>query len=146
MLALGVFLLHGVSSIRTGSGYDHIGPRVFPYAVAIGLLLLAVWIIVGAFRARQEPNLTAERATVPSFNWISFSYLAVALAMNLALLERAGFIIACSFQFWLAARAFHSKRPVRDAVVAILLSTTVYFAFSNLLGLTLPAGILEGLS
>jgi len=68
------------------------------------------------------------------------------LLLNLALLERAGFVIASSVQFWLAARAFHSNRPARDAVVGVLLSAIVYFAFSRLLGLTLPAGILERFS
>jgi putative tricarboxylic transport membrane protein len=151
VFALGVFLLAGVSSIRTGSGYDRIGPRVFPYAVGIGLFVLAAWTAVAALQAKEDAKTAAEteaseKDKVPPLNWISFSYLAVALLLNLALLDRAGFIIACSIQFWLAARAFHSKRPVRDAVVAIVLSTVVYFAFSNLLGLTLPAGILEGIS
>jgi len=40
IVALGVFLLIGVSKIRLGAGYDRIGPRFFPYAVAAGLLLL----------------------------------------------------------------------------------------------------------
>ena len=139
--ALGIFLLAGASHIRFGSGYDRIGPRFFPYAVAAGLILLGGWTAVEAFRTNERPP-TSNQAAVP-LNRSSFGYLGLALLLNLALLERAGFMIAASVQFWLAARAFHSKKPARDAVVAILLSAAVYFAFSHLLGLTLPAGIFE---
>ncbi|MBI4480426.1 MAG: tripartite tricarboxylate transporter TctB family protein [Acidobacteria bacterium] len=144
IVALGVFLLLGVSKIRLGAGYDRIGPRFFPYAVAAGLLLLGGWTAWEASRNRER-KLVKTRAEAP-LNWISIGYLGLGLLLNLALLERAGFVIACSVQFWLAARAFHSERPARDAVVGILLSAIVYLAFSHLLGLTLPAGIFERFS
>jgi len=143
--ALGIFLLAGASHIRFGSGYDRIGPRFFPYAVAAGLILLGGWTAVEAFRSALGSNerSPASKQTAAPLNWNSFGYLGLALLLNLALLERAGFVIAASVQFWLAAHAFHSKKPARDAVVAVLLSAAVYFAFSHLLGLTLPAGIFE---
>ncbi|MBI3933615.1 MAG: tripartite tricarboxylate transporter TctB family protein [Acidobacteria bacterium] len=142
--ALGLFLLLGISQIRFGAGYDRIGPRFFPSAVAAGLILLGGWVAVAAFRNRRRPQPLTQLSQ--PLNWVSFGYLGLALVLNLALLERAGFVIACSVQFWLAARAFHSHRPARDAVVAVLLSAIVYFAFSHLLGVTLPAGILESIS
>ena len=146
VVALGIFLLLGITQIRFGSGYDRIGPRFFPYAVAAGLILLGGWLAVGTIRAaRRPPNLPEPSAPPVSLNWVSFGYLGLALLLNLALLDRAGFVIACSVQFWLAAHAFHSKRPVRDVIVAVVLSAVVYFAFSHLLGLTLPAGIFESL-
>jgi len=147
VVALGVFLLLGVTRIGFGAGYDRIGPRFFPYAVAAGLIVLGGWLAVGAWLAAGRPkNLSDGSAPVAALNWVSLGYLCLALLLNLALLERAGFVVACSAQFWLVARAFHSQRPLRDAIVAVLLSTAVYFAFSQLLGLSLPAGILESLS
>lgn len=147
VFALGAFLLLGISNIPLGAGYDRIGPRFFPYTVAAGLILLGVWLTAGAFRKEPRPQNVAEvSAPAVPLNWVSFGYLGLGLLLNLALLDRAGFVIACSVQFWLAARAFHSKRPLRDAIVAVALSAVVYFAFSHLLGLTLPAGILGGLA
>jgi putative tricarboxylic transport membrane protein len=144
--ALGAFLLVGIPAIRFGAGYDRIGPRFFPYAVAAGLIFLGAWLAVGALRARaREPQFGGATALQPPLNWAPIGYLGLALILNLALLERAGFVIASSIQFWLAARAFHSRRPVRDAVIAVLLSVVVYIAFSQFLGLTLPAGPLESL-
>ena len=144
--ALGGFLLLGVSTIRFGAGYDRIGPRFFPYAVAAGLILLSGWLAVGAFGDRQRERQPPGTAGHPPLStWAPIGYLGLALILNLALLERAGFIFASSVQFWLAARAFHSRRPVRDVVVATALSTVVYVAFSRFLGLSLPAGLLESL-
>ncbi|HWP84765.1 MAG TPA: tripartite tricarboxylate transporter TctB family protein [Terriglobia bacterium] len=144
--ALGVALLARIPAIGLGAGYDRIGPRFFPYAVAGGLLVLAGWLALAFLLARRKKG--PHRPPVPaagSLQWPSLGYLVLALVLNLALLERAGFIIAGSVQFWLAARAFHSQKPGRDALVAVALSSIVYFSFSHLLGLTLPAGIFEGL-
>jgi putative tricarboxylic transport membrane protein len=147
VIALGFLLLLRISQIGLGAGYDRIGPRFFPYAVAVGLILLGGWLGVGALRvASHTQNLSEGFAPAAALSWMSLGYLSLALLLTLALLDRAGFVIACSAQFWLAARAFHSQRPVRDAVVAVALSTAVYFAFSRLLGLNLPAGIFESLS
>ena len=147
VVALGVFLLVGISQIGFGAGYDRIGPRFFPYAVAAGLIVLGGWLGVGSLRAAvHAPNISDNSKSAASLNWVSLGYLGLALLLNLALLHRAGFVIACSLQFWLVARAFHSKRPLRDAIVAVTLSAVVYFAFSHLLGLTLPAGIFESFS
>ena len=144
VVALGVFLLLGISDIPLGAGYDRIGPRFFPYAVAAGLILLGGMLGISTFRVKNTTPKASELSTPSApLNWVSLGYLTLALLLSLALLNRAGFVVACSAQFWLAARAFHSKRPVRDAIVAVVLSTVVYFAFSHLLGLTLPAGILE---
>jgi putative tricarboxylic transport membrane protein len=148
VVVLGMFLLLGISKIPFGSGYDRIGPRFFPYAVAAGLLLLGGSLGIAAFRATDRTINIPESSSAPSppLNWASLGTLGLGLLLCLALLDWAGFVIACSVQFWLVARAFHSQRPARDAIVAVLLSAIVYFAFSHLLGLTLPAGIFESLS
>jgi len=143
---LGGFLLLGVSRIRFGAGYDRIGPRFFPYAIAAGLILLGGWLAVGAFRKKKVPQPSGATAeTHPPLQWAPIGYIGLALILNLVLLERAGFVIASAVQFWLAARAFHSRRPIRDAIIALALSTVVYVAFSQFLGLSLPAGPLESL-
>jgi putative tricarboxylic transport membrane protein len=136
--ALGVFLLLGVSKIRFGAGYDRIGPRFFPYAVAAGLIFLGCWLAVGAIAGGREKGSEQQ-----PLHWAPLAYLTLGLILNLALLDRAGFIVASTVQFWLAAHAFHSRRPLRDAVVAVVVSVIVYVAFSEFLGLTLPAGPLE---
>lgn len=146
VVALGVFVLSGISTISAGAGYDRIGPRFFPYGVASGLILLGGSLLVSLVRRRRASRETAARVAVaPRLDWMPLGYLGLAFLLFLALLERAGFIVASSVQFWLVARAFHSKRPVRDGAVAALVSAVIYVAFSRSLGLTLPSGVLESL-
>jgi len=56
--------------------------------------------------------------------------------------ERAGFLIASAVLFWLVARAFDERRPVRDAACAIAVSAAAYLVFAKVLELPLPAGVL----
>ncbi|MCZ6489807.1 MAG: tripartite tricarboxylate transporter TctB family protein [Acidobacteria bacterium] len=148
--ALGACLAVGSTGISLGTGYDRIGPRFFPYLVAMGLMLLGSWLAVAAIRGNRAKPV-AEENDEPDLqmnwpiNWSALGYLALALLLNLALMERAGFVISSSVLFWLAARAFHSRRPARDAAVAVLLSILVYFAFTRGLGLILPLGIFNRL-
>ncbi len=145
VVALGLFLLWGSKDISLGAGYDRVGPRFFPYAVAAGLIGLGGWLTLATILGtRTKPQVAEPTSPEQAMNWAAVGWLALALVANLALLERGGFVVASSVQFWLAARAFHSRRPGRDALVAVLLSIVVYLSFSQL-GLTLPAGILEGI-
>ena len=141
LLLLGLVLVAGAFGIDTGFGYDRIGPRTAPYAVALGLLLLGGALVAPALRGRAhgEPQEPAPLRSA------SLAWLALAGVLFLALAGRAGFIAAASLQFWLVARAFSAGRPLRDGVLAVLLAAAVYAAFSRGLGLALPAGLLESL-
>ncbi len=144
--ALGGLLALGLSGISFGAGYDRIGPRFFPYVVAVGLLVLGGWFLAAGFLRKQAaPLTTSETGMEAPVNWTPLIYLALALILNLLLLDRAGFVIASAIQFWLVARAFGSRRLFRDVFVAVMLSVICFVAFSRGLGLTLPSGILEGI-
>ena len=101
------------------------------------------WRRYGAAGQYRPPG--ENTAPRPQINWLALGYLGLALLLNLVLLERAGFVISASLLFWLVARAFHSRRPARDAATAVLLSVLVYFAFTRGLGLILPLGIFNRL-
>ena len=152
VVLLGIGLAVGAFGIRFGVGYDRIGPRFFPFLVSLGLVVVGSWLAVAALRgsrtrpAAEEPSEAAIPTNWPTnwrTNWTGLGYLSLALLLNLLLLERAGFVIASTALFWLVARAFGSRRPARDAVVAVLLSVLVYQAFTRGLGLTLPSGVIE---
>jgi putative tricarboxylic transport membrane protein len=142
VVLLGVLLLVGIRGIAPGAGYDRIGPRFFPIVTATGMILLGVVLAVSARRRRPD----AEPAAAPAaINWVPFGYFALAFVSFIVLLEPAGFTIAAALQFWLVARAFRSRRPARDLLIAAALSLIVHVAFSRGLGLPLPAGIFEGM-
>lgn len=144
---LGLALLTGLPLIGVGAGYDRIGPRFFPSLVAAASLAIGVWLLVtgvrpARVRARARGAETGAGSAAP--DWPPLAYLGLAFVLALALFERAGFVPAASVQFWLVARALGSRRPARDAAVAVALSLAVYLLFSRGLGLSLPAGVLDG--
>ena len=70
--------------------------------------------------------------------------LAAAAALHLLLLERAGFVIAAAVLFWLGARAFDPRHPMRDGLFAVGVSVSAYLLFARVLHLSLPPGVLAG--
>jgi putative tricarboxylic transport membrane protein len=82
--------------------------------------------------------------TLPT-DWRTVGLLALALLAYLLLIERAGFIIASATLFVMAAFAMGSRRPARDIAIGVILATVLYLVFNRGLGLSLPAGILEGI-
>lgn len=144
---LGAFLLIHASDIPFGAGYDRIGPRVFPYAVAIGLMVLGALLVLARLRAQATPAVgpAASEAAPSAVNLVPLAWLGAAIVLVPLTLERIGFVAAAAAQFWLTARAFHSRRPWRDALAAIAVAVVVYVAFARGLGMELPQGPLEAL-
>ena len=144
-LALGLLLAGGSLWIDSGFGYDRIGPRTMPWAVALGLLLLGAALRRPAPQAEPPQRAAAGDPTREPVRWNVLALLAAAGAAFLLLAGSIGFIAAASLQFWLVAQAFRDRRPLRDGVAAVLLAVAVYAAFARGLGLALPAGPLESL-
>jgi putative tricarboxylic transport membrane protein len=111
----------------------------YPLLVLAGLAVCLVAAAPSAVRAAREP-WTGE--TGP--RWRAVAPLAAGIALDLALAERAGFVIASAVLFWFTARAFDPRHPLRDALFAIAISLGAYLLFARVLQLQLPAGVLAG--
>jgi putative tricarboxylic transport membrane protein len=112
----------------------------YPLFVLAGLVACAVAAVFDGRRSRR--TLRTPSAIAPA--WRPIGLIAAGVAAHLALAERAGFVIAAAALFWLTARAFDGRHPIRDAVFAVGLSVGAYLLFARGLDLTLPAGVLEG--
>lgn len=88
---------------------------------------------------------SAEAAGASHGRWRALALIGAAAALDLALVERAGFVIGSALLFWLVARAFDDRRPLRDAVCAVGVSVAAYLLFDRVLDVPLPAGALERL-
>ncbi|BAS26263.1 tripartite tricarboxylate transporter TctB family protein [Limnochorda pilosa] len=143
VLALAVFFLGGALKIRVSPSYAHIGPRFFPFLVSGGLAACGLPLLAQALRDRsgpaQEGGASGRGAAV---NWGAIAVIGVALLLQLLLIERAGFVLASAALFWGVAFSFGSRRYVRDGLIGLLLALAVYLAFTRLLDLNLPGGIL----
>lgn len=115
----------------------------YPLFVMAGLIvfgLAAAWQSLGSSATSAPPKTpSAEHGgRGPSL------LLAAGIAVDVLLAERAGFVLASAALFWLTARAFDDRRPMRDALAALLISVGAYLLFVRVLQLPLPAGILAG--
>jgi putative tricarboxylic transport membrane protein len=149
ILAVGVVLLGGLvvwqtTEIRLTPVNSRVGPRIIPYIVGIGLIVTGCWLTFDVLRGRlgnPEGGEDAEDAdaSLPT-DWQTLIIVGAALGVYLFLIERAGFIIASSLLFFGAAFGMGSRRIVRDAIIAVVLSVGAYVLFTEGLSLRLPKG------
>jgi putative tricarboxylic transport membrane protein len=110
----------------------------YPLFVLAGLALFGMAAVVNIRRSLA-------RSAEPRWRrWRSVALIGVGVALNLALAERAGFVIASAVLFWFVARAFDERFPARDAAFAVAVSVGAYLLFARVLQLSLPAGVLSG--
>lgn len=133
-IALGIYMFLGSTTINLGSAYDQIGPRFFPYLIAAGLVLTGAMMIIECLK-HQAP-LSSE-----VMDPMALMTLGIALVSCVLLLERLGFIVSVTVLFTLVARAFNSRRWLRDGLVGLVLAVIVFFVFTRGLGLSLPTGL-----
>lgn len=143
LLALGLVVLYATFQIRQPGGYSVVGPVFFPRAVALGLLALSVLFLLRT-TIRPDSDL-AERAAEEeaATHWPTVGWTVLALVVYAFALGWLGYIIATSLFYLVMARILGSRRPLRDLLIGVVLSTIIYFGFTRLLSVRLPAGLLD---
>ncbi len=123
---------------KLGLGSDETTPPsagVYPLFVLAGLVF---WIGAAVVETVRAPTASPRSSAGPG--WGPAALIAAGMALDLALMEWAGFVLASTALFWLTARAFNRDHPGRDAVFALAVSTGAYLLFVRVLSVTLPAG------
>ena len=111
-----------VSSSTSGMGR-------YPMVVFGGLLLTVGAFIVTTIRAPRSGDARIDRRAI--------AIIALAIALSVILIEAAGFVVSSIVLFWLTARAFDARHPMRDAIAAVLLSAGAYLVFARVLQIQL---------
>jgi putative tricarboxylic transport membrane protein len=111
----------------------------YPLFVLAGLALFGIGAAVSIVRARRRRTAGAQRGY-----WAPIAWIAAGVAANLVLAESAGFVLASAALFFLVARAFDARHPLRDALFAVGVGLGAYLLFADLLDVPLPAGVLAG--
>ena len=144
LVALGAFITYETQTIAETQGYAQIGPRLFPYLIGGGLTIcgavLAWQALSGGWR-----NVPLDQEGHDAPDWMAFAIISAGVILHMIVIGWAGFIIASTLLFVLIARGFGSKRLVRDAIIAAVLATVVFFIFTLALGLALPKGPFGGI-
>jgi putative tricarboxylic transport membrane protein len=144
VLALGISVAVGTAMLPSAGGYARIGPNFMPGAVAVGLMLLGVWLIYEALSGgwRDCPDAPVTKG-LHGFHSAAFIWVSVGLFAHMLLIDRAGFVIAGAALFVCVARGFGSSRLARDGAIGIVISLAIFFFFVRFLNVNLPAGWLK---
>lgn len=145
LLALGVFLLVETQRIPVPVNANALGPRFFPLVVGGVLVVVGLWLAVDVLRGGHGEMEAAEDVdTSRSSDWRTLVLLSAVFLGHAALLEPLGFPVASALLFFGVGATLGSRRWARDAAVAVVLAGLVFLVFARGLGVSLPAGLLEG--
>ena len=153
LLALGAGYLAAAFLISEPEGsYAAVGPRVFPIAIGIALVTVALWTAFRAHGAAGAPSSGAAKAqgapapdaSPAAADWRTAAPSALLFLAYIALLEPVGYLPATTAFIALEAHLLGSRRWARDLLASLVVTVSVYVLFNLLLGLRLPAGLLGG--
>lgn len=139
LLALGLFVGFETLNMPEGPAYAVVGPRAFPAAIGIGLVLAACGLL---WELRAQ---TAKEAGIEEpYDWRAVAWVLGGLLTLIVALVDIGWVPAATALFVVVARAFGERRWVLSGAIGLLLAVLTFVAFNHVLGLQLPYGLLMG--
>ena len=142
LFVVAVTVLVDTFNIKKSNAVGFVGPEVFAYIVGGLLLVLSGAQIIAVIRGeRGTPEGVEGGVAVSDPNWKAFGLLAGALVLYAVLMHILGFPIMGAVLYFLVAKAIGAKRNLRTALIAVLLSIAIFFAFNEGLQLQLPSGL-----
>jgi putative tricarboxylic transport membrane protein len=135
VLALGLFIAVETSQIEVAPSHAAIGPTLFPYLIATGLIVIGALVLREAFFG----HVAHERGGF-ELDWLAVALVSAGLIVQMLLLEMVGWIPATTLLFVAVTRAFGSRRLLTDAVIGLVLTSLAFVVFNYGLGLDLPVG------
>lgn len=143
VIGLGALAIVGATQVGAGAGYVAVGPAVMPAVVGVGLVVLGMLLLLrGTIRSDLDlaRHVTAEASET---DWRTIGLTLASLIAYALTLGTLGYVLATSGFIPIVAWIFGSRRPGRDIVLGVALGIVVYIAFTQYLGVRLPAGLLE---
>jgi putative tricarboxylic transport membrane protein len=142
-----VFTLVDATGITVPGSANTVGPRAFPYAVGALLVVAGVAVLVGLARGRRGAAEESEDVdTAAGTDWIRVVGLIASFVALVVLIEPLGWPIAATVLFAGSAWSLGARPWWRPLLAGALLAVVTQVVFTQLLGVFLPAGPLEGVS
>lgn len=143
--AVGIWTLIDARRLNVGFG-DPIGPRVFPYVIGSGMIVLAVLLAVATRLGDVPEGEEGEDVdlTKPA-DWVTVGKLVAVLVLNMLLVNILGWAITGALLFAGCAWSLGSRTLLRDLIVGAVLSVSSWYFFYVALGIPVSPGILDGI-
>jgi putative tricarboxylic transport membrane protein len=141
LLAASVAILIAVTTIPGRGGYGTAGPRFVPLIVAVGLIVLSALFLLRTWW-RPDVELAQRSAEEDAAtHWATPGLIMLALLIYAFAIEPVGYPLATALVFFVLARLLGSRAVVRDAIAGLVLGFGLFTAFTQFLGVSLPAGL-----
>ena len=151
VVAVGVLLTAaalalGAIDIPANAGYGGVGPNFLPWLVAVALAICGLQLIWQArmtgYQHMPEPSGAAHG------DWPALAWVVAGVVANASLINTLGFIFSCSLCFVLAVRGLRQaegkphgglRGAMTDLLICLAISAPVFWLFTNVLAVNLPA-------
>ncbi len=143
LLAVGVYTIVDARGLTVGFA-DPVGPRIFPYLIGSGMVVLAVLLAVATARGDLPQAEEGEDVdlTTPA-DWVTVAKLLGVLVLNLLFVNLLGWAITGALLFAGCAWALGSRTLLRDVLVGAVLAVASWYGLYAL-GVPLTPGVLDG--
>lgn len=142
---VGIYTLIDARGLNVGFG-DPVGPRIFPYVVGTGMIVLAVLLAIATMRGDIAEAEEGEDVDLTSpTDWVTVAKLLGVLLLNLVFVNILGWAITGALLFAGCAWALGSKTLLRDLLVGAVMSVGSWYFFYVGLDVPLSPGILDGI-
>ncbi len=142
LFVVAVTVLVDTAGMTKSNAVGFVGPEVFAYMVGGLLLVLSGAQIIAVLRGeRGTPEGVEGGVAVSDPNWKAFGILISGVVLFAFLMPIIGFPIMGAVLYFLVAKAIGAKHNLRTAIIALLLSASVFIAFNEGLQLQLPSGL-----
>jgi putative tricarboxylic transport membrane protein len=146
VVALGVFTIVDAHQITVPLSSNAVGPRVFPYAVGVALIVAGIGVVLAVLRGEPaDPEGGEDIDLNAPTDWLTLSKVIGAFALHIVVVDWLGWALSGALLFTLVAWALGAS-VWRAAVVGVVLGFVVQVLFVSGLGVSLPAGIFDGVS
>ena len=142
---VGIYTLIDARGLNVGFG-DPVGPRIFPYVVGSGMIVLSILLAVATARGDVAEAEEGEDVDLTSpTDWITVAKLLGVLVLNMVLVNILGWAITGALLFAGCAWALGSKTLLRDLLIGAVMSVSSWYFFYVGLDVPLSPGILDGI-
>jgi putative tricarboxylic transport membrane protein len=146
VVALGVFTIVDAHRITVPLSSNAVGPRVFPYAVGVALIVAGLGVVLAVLRGEPADPEGGEDIDVNApTDWLTLAKVVAGLTLHIVLVDRLGWALSGALLFTIVAWALGAS-AWRAAIVGVVLGFVVQALFVSGLGVSLPAGIFDRVS
>jgi putative tricarboxylic transport membrane protein len=144
------YLVGTFFQIPTSSIHQVVGPAVFPRAVGILMLLISVVYLIQQIRGyakeadeKRAAIIGADEKVETKADIKTMAIMVVIMIAYAFLFEPLGYAVTTFLSFMAGVLVLNRKHLLRDSIVGLIASFGMYFIFTSLLRVQLPAGVLS---